>query len=75
MPEKKLTRRWKSVLDFIKAYRKLHGVSPSYEALAKGFKLKSRSNMHRIVMKLVEYGYLESTKHQFYSIRVVEKDL
>jgi SOS-response transcriptional repressor LexA len=72
--DKKLTRRRQSVLDFIKAYNKLHGISPSYEALAKGFKMKSRSNMHKIVMTLVELGYLEYTKRKFYSIKIVEKE-
>lgn len=75
MDDKKLTKRWQSVLDFIKVYNKLHGISPSYEALAKGFKMKSRSNMHRIVMRLVNLGYLEYTKRKFYSVKVVEKDL
>jgi SOS-response transcriptional repressor LexA len=70
-----MTERWQVVLDFIKAYMRIHGVGPSYEILAKGLKMRSRANMHRIVMRLEKEGYLETKSRKFYSIRVIDKSV
>ena len=65
----KLTKRRKSVLDFIEAYIKLHGVSPSYEAIALGIGLSAKANAHRIVKRLELDGFV-TTSRGFYSIRI-----
>lgn len=65
----KLTKRRKSVLDFIEAYIKLHGVSPSYEAIALGVGLRAKANAHRIVKRLEVDGFV-TTSRRFYSIRI-----
>lgn len=65
----KLTKRRKSVLDFIEAYIKLHGVSPSYEAIALGIGLSAKANAHRIVKRLELDGFV-TTSRRFYSIRI-----
>jgi len=70
----KLTRRRKSVLDFIEAYIKLHGVSPSYEAIAIGVGLKAKANAHRIVKRLEADGFV-TTSRRFYSIRICPASL
>ena len=66
-------KRGKEALEFIKVYLKMHGVSPTYEVIAKALGLKSRSNAHRIVKRLIMDGFLEKEPHKFYSIRVVKK--
>ena len=58
-PKASLTKRWKTVLDFIRAYSKIHGVAPSYETIAMGLGMKSRSNIHRIVHNLKRDGLLK----------------
>lgn len=55
----RMTPRWELVLRFIQAYKRIHGVSPSYQVMAEGLGMRSRSNMHRIVRRLREEGYLE----------------
>ena len=61
------------VLDFIRAYIKLHGVSPSYQVIANGIGLKSKSNIHRIVYALQDEGLLTLRAYKFNSIRVLDR--
>jgi repressor LexA len=68
-----MTKRSELVLDFIKAYMKIHGVPPSYEVIAKGLGLKAKSNIHRIVHKLQEEGFVQMKPYKFHSIRLVDK--
>lgn len=68
-----MTNRWETVLRFIKAYVKIHGVSPSYEVLAKGLGMKSRSNMHRMVKRLEEEGHLEVKPRKFHGVKVKDR--
>ena len=70
-----MTERRQLVLDFIKAYMRIHGVAPSYEVIAKGLGMKSRSAIHRIVHRLQDDGYLVTKPHKYHSIRVVDKSV
>lgn len=70
-----MTERWQLVLDFIRAYIKKHGVSPSYEVMAKSLGLKSRANMHRIVRRLEEDGHLQIKPRKFYGLKVVDRSI
>lgn len=74
-PRSRMTKRWELVLRFIRAYVKLHNAPPSYEILAKGLGMRSRSNMHRIVKRLEEEGLLETKPYKFLSIRVVDRSV
>lgn len=64
--------REQAILEFIKAYMKLHGVSPSYEVIAHAVGLKSKSNVHRFVHRLEKMGYLKVKPYKFRSIKVVD---
>lgn len=70
-----MTQRWQLVLDFIRAYIKKHGVSPSYEVMAKSLGLKSRANMHRIVRRLEGEGHLQVKPRKFYGLKVVDRSV
>ena len=72
---KGVTDRWQLVLDFIKAYVRRHGVSPSYEVMAKSLGLKSRANMHRIVRRLEKEGHLKVAPRKFYGLKVVDRSI
>lgn len=63
------------ILDFIKAYIKKHGVSPSYEVMAKAFGMKAKSNMHRLVGVLEKEGYVKVNKNKFYGVKVVDRSV
>jgi repressor LexA len=67
-----MTDRRKLVLEFIRAYVKLHGVSPSYEVIAKGIGLKSKSNIHRIVHRLKADGHIVTKPYKFHAIKLVD---
>lgn len=70
-----MTGRWELVLKFIKAYQKLHGVTPSYEVMAKGLGMKSRSNMHRIVWRLEQEGHLMVKPRRLNGIKVQDRSV
>jgi repressor LexA len=70
-----MTDNWEKVLKFIKAYIRLHGVSPSYDVMAKSLGMKSRSNMHRIVKRLEEEGHLQKKPRKFYGVKVVDRSV
>ena len=70
-----MTKHRQLVLDFIRAYIRLHGVPPSYEVIAKGIGLKSKSNVHRIVHRLKEDGHLTVRPYKFHSIKLVDKSV
>ena len=63
------------VLDFIRAYIRFHGVAPSYQTIAKGIGLKSKANIHRIVHKLQDNGYLTIKPYKFNSIKLVDSSV
>lgn len=67
--------RHKLVYDFIKAYIKMHGVSPSYAVIAKSLGLKSKANIHRIVHKLEEEGVLAVRTTRWNGIKVVDRSV
>lgn len=70
-----MTPRWERVLKFIQAYIKMHGVSPSYEVMAKGLGMRSRSNMHRMVQRLREEGHLDVKPRKVYGVRVRDRSV
>jgi SOS-response transcriptional repressor LexA len=70
-----MTKRRQLVLDFIRAYIRLHGVSPSYEVIAKSIGLSSKSNIHRIIHRLREDGHIELKPYKFHSIRLADKSM
>ena len=74
-PRAVMTPKWELVLDFIRAYIKLHGVSPSYEVMAKGLGLRSRANMHRIVRRLSEEGHLDVRPRRVYGVKVRDRSV
>lgn len=71
----KMTKRWDLVLRFVQAYIKIHGAPPSYQIIANGLGMRSRSNMHRIVHRLEEEGLLETKPRKYLSIRVVDRSV
>lgn len=61
------------VLEFIRAYIKMHGMSPSYQTIALAMKMKSKANIHRIVHKLQEEGHLTIRPYKFNSIKLTDR--
>jgi repressor LexA len=74
-PKARMTDKWQTVLQFINAYIRLHGVSPSYAVMAKGLGMKSRSNMHRIVRRLEDEGLLSRKPRKFNGVKVIDRSV
>jgi SOS-response transcriptional repressor LexA len=68
-----LNEKHQLVLDFIRAYVRLHGVPPSYSVIARGLGLKSKSNIHRVIHILQDEGLLVIKPHKFNSIKLIDK--
>ena len=74
-PKAKMTKRWQMVMDFLKAYQKIHGVSPSYEVMTRGLGMVSRSNVHRIVKRLEEEGLVQTKPRKYLSVKLVDRSV
>ena len=59
MTDKGELRRIK-ILEFIKSYIKKNGYSPSYEEIADGVGLKSKSSVYSHIKKMLDEGMLET---------------
>lgn len=68
-----MSERKRQILEFIRAYIKVHGVAPSYEVIAKGIGMKAKSNVHRLVRRLQEEGILEVKPRKFYGIKLFDR--
>jgi SOS-response transcriptional repressor LexA len=66
-----LTRKQKALLDFIIAYiRENAGCPPSYEEMADGLGLRSKSGIHRLVLGLEDRGVLYRKANRARAIEV-----
>jgi SOS-response transcriptional repressor LexA len=68
-----MTSHRQLVLDFIRAYIRIHGVSPSYATIAKSLGMTSKSNIHRIVHRLKDDGFIDLKPYKFHAIKLVDK--
>ena len=68
-----MTKRQTMVYDFIRAYIAIHAFAPSYEDIASGMGLKSRSNVHRLVHQLRKQGLLPVRARKFRTLQIVDR--
>ena len=67
-----MTEKQKLVYDFIQAFIKMKGFSPSYLEIAKGLGMRSKSNIHRHIHSLRERGLLHIKPHMIRSMKVID---
>lgn len=70
-----MTPKQNLALEFIKKYMEIKGYAPSYQNIAQGLNLKSKSNVHRLVHALNEQGVLELDPHKIRSLKIVDKSV
>lgn len=63
--------RRKEIMKFIRAYRAIHGNSPSMQEIADGVGYSTKSSVGRHIGILVEQGLLEHDPHKYRSMRPV----
>jgi len=69
--DKKLTRRQKDVLDFIKKYSAEHGFPPAIREICEGVGLSSSATAFVHVRNLQDAGYLKKTNNKFRTIELL----
>lgn len=70
-----ITKKQKTVLDYIEHYTNKNGYAPSLEEIQKHFKLASVSTAHYHINKLQKGGYLKKESNQPRAIRIASHDL
>jgi repressor LexA len=70
-----VTPKQNLALEFIKKYMEIKGYAPSYQNIAQGLNLKSKSNVHRLVHALNKQGVLELDPHKIRSLKIVDKSV
>lgn len=70
-----MTERQKIVLDFITMYIKMRGYPPSYQEIALGLSLKSKSNIHRIIHSLEKKGLIQIKPYMIRSMKLIDKSV
>ena len=66
-----LTKRQDDVLKYIKKYVAKHGFPPATREIGAALGLTSPATVHTHIKKLVQKGYLRTTKSKFRTIEVV----
>ncbi len=69
-----LTTQQKRVLDFIRAFIRRHGHSPSLREIGEGVDIQSRGAVHRHVQTLIDRGVLKRTRSGWRTLELVESD-
>lgn len=66
-----LTAKQAQLLDFIKESIQATGSPPSFEAMASGVGLASKSGVHRLLGALEERGYITRMRHRARALSIV----
>jgi repressor LexA len=67
-----MTERQMEVLRYIEDFIRVKGFSPSYVDIATGLNLKSKANIHRLVHRLKEQGFLKLDPHKVRSVTPID---
>ena len=67
-----LTQKQKELLLFIHARLQETGVPPSFDEMKDALDLKSKSGIHRLIMALVERGFIRRLPHRARAIEVIK---
>lgn len=67
-----LTPKQARLFSFVDSYIEQHGFAPSYSDVGRAIGC-NKTTVHRIVMALVERGYLKTTPGRYYSLEVVRR--
>jgi len=65
-----LTVRQREILDFIRAFQKQHGVSPTHREICEEFGYSSYGTVHKHLKLLEQKGYLKRTWNQKRGVRL-----
>ncbi len=70
-----VSRKMKECLDFVRAYIAEHdGVSPSFQDIADGIGIASKSGVHRLIVALEERGLIQRMKDRARSLSVPDDE-
>ena len=67
-----LTKKQKTLLDYLNSYIKKNGISPSFEEMKHAVNLKSKSGIHRLIVSLEQRGFVKRLKHKARAMEIVK---
>ena len=67
-----LTKKQKTLLDYLNSYIKKNGISPSFEEMKNAVNLKSKSGIHRLIVSLEQRGFVKRLKHKARAMEIVK---
>ena len=67
---KGMTPRMRALLAFIQAYSARHEQMPSFQEMADGLGLRSKSGVHRLITSLEERGHIERLRSRARAMRI-----
>ncbi|MDE2021107.1 MAG: hypothetical protein KGJ13_12285 [Patescibacteria group bacterium] len=68
-----LTKRQRDLLRYVADFEKRQGFCPTYEMMARGIGLKSKSGAHRLVTGLERRGFLRRIPRANQSIEILRQ--
>ncbi len=66
-----LTRQQSRALSFMVKFQALDGCIPSYDEIAEGLNLASKSGVHRLIVALEERGYIRRIPNKARAIEII----
>lgn len=70
-----LTKKQKSILDYLVSFFQDHGYMPTYREIAEEFNLSSPASIHQYIKALEDKGYISTSRNEARSIELTPKAL
>ena len=67
-----LTKKQKELYDYLIDYISKNSISPSFEEMKIGLRLKSKSGIHRLITSLEQRGFIKRLKHKARAMEITK---
>lgn len=68
-----ITKKQKRILEYLKSYKRTHGVTPTYEEIANYFGYRSKGTVHKHICNLEEKGLIRKDWNKSRSIELMDR--
>lgn len=69
-----MTPRQRDVLGYLRSYIAEHDCCPSYQEIGDGVGMKSKSEVHRVIIALAERGHIVRLRDRARAIEIVDQE-
>ena len=67
-----LTKKQKTLFEYLNLYIKKNGIAPSFEEMKNAVNLKSKSGIHRLIISLEQRGFIKRLKHKARAMEIIK---